>query len=767
MTARQQLDTQFVEAEPADLAPANTASTSSSRAQAASADPSGDPVEQPAAQQEEDKVVTQEPAKPTEEAPAEEPAMIGSCDRLWARIIMKPKPKPKDDARKEPTKADTKTASAARATSETTTEIRKAWMWGNVALHKDAAKKKKENGSSEKDEQDATGEAIYLDNLGPNKAVTFIYQRDPNEKYYLPGPLPPARVKNGERELAAAGIIQVNQATDQAWVSGPGTFTQMAARGLVADKGSSEPGTKASADKPGEGENVSRAQTSGSGVKSRNTTTRTMAPAPAAAVAENDRSDGANAPADKTADSKPSTRAGRPTTEKVPMAIGFSERMDFSGRSIDPEGKPAGRANFYGIVTAQMEDALLHCTEKMIAFTDREIPLTQLGKMTKGQSQTRSDDETASDEAESKKSQAELTIVQCFRNAIAISRKVDPLAPTIVQQQRIEADEFLEYDRRTGDFYVPGKGKVYLYERNKKTTPGEAKPDGADSDDAPGTRSPKLTATQRTVHTTSGPASTSGSGSGSNTSSSSRSRKPHDQKAQTKNTKKRDKASATRDSKEKEELPLVLIQVLFNKEMRGRFGANGENDDTEHRWCEFFGDVQAARANVKTTSSADRLNFDRLPLDGVFLTGQTLRVLEEQPPVGSPESTPSQYQMKAWEKAYASSNDKIIQGDVITYDSYKDLVYAYGENGHSVNFAEQHSAGLDISPGAARAVQLNPKTGNINIIDAETIQLLDKNTGYRPSAAKPIDPYDIKKKKPKKPFKLPTMNVERRGFTGQ
>ncbi len=28
-----------------------------------------------------------------------------------------------------------------------------------------------------------------------------------------------------------------------------------------------------------------------------------------------------------------------------------------------------------------------------------------------------------------------------------------------------------------------------------------------------------------------------------------------------------------------------------------------------------------------------------------------------------------------------TSSDKVIQGDVITYDSYKDLIYAYGEEG--------------------------------------------------------------------------------------
>ena len=110
---------------------------------------------------------------------------------------------------------------------------------------------------------------------------------------------------------------------------------------------------------------------------------------------------------------------------------------------------------------------------------------------------------------------------------------------------------------------------------------------------------------------------------------------------------------------------------------------------------------------------------------------------------------------------------RLLSADVITYDSYKDLVYAYGEDGHSVLFAEQHAAGQPMSPGSAEAVQLNPKTGGIHLIDSNTVGLIDKNTGYRPTATGPDDPYAKKKKAVKKPFKLPTVNVERRGWTGQ
>ena len=65
------------------------------------------------------------------------------------------------------------------------------------------------------------------------------------------------------------------------------------------------------------------------------------------------------------------------------MTINFSERMHFAGRSVDPEGRPAARIDFYGIVTAEMEDAKLHAKKQMIAFTDREVPLAQLGEMSK------------------------------------------------------------------------------------------------------------------------------------------------------------------------------------------------------------------------------------------------------------------------------------------------------------------------------------------------------------------------------------------------
>ena len=60
--------------------------------------------------------------------------------------------------------------------------------------------------------------------------------------------------------------------------------------------------------------------------------------------------------------------------------------MEFNGRSVDPAGHPAGRTDFFGIVTAELEDSLLYCEERMIAYTDRLVPLAKLGALSKSES---------------------------------------------------------------------------------------------------------------------------------------------------------------------------------------------------------------------------------------------------------------------------------------------------------------------------------------------------------------------------------------------
>ncbi|MFI5455416.1 MAG: hypothetical protein ACHRXM_08180 [Isosphaerales bacterium] len=722
MTARERLDADFVDAAPAAVATAAPAKGgASSSSTATNTAQVQEPGSGPAPGQEQ--VAAQDQA----ETPAPEPLMVGSADRVWAKIEVKPNTAAQAGSSQGTPGTGTKarTASGMPGSGETTSEIRNVWMWGSVSLHQDP-----EQGETKG--KDASGEAVYLDNRGPGKVISYVYQREPNEKTYLPGPLPPARVENGDMKITAVGQIKMNQETDQAWVEGPGTLTQLAVKNPPA------PAAAGAADPRPAGTAATRAGVPQSQPNTRATTVLT----------QNEAKAGLAEPQDQPPASKPKTRAGRPVTGTAPTTIAFSERMEFTGRTTDPEGTPAARAEFYGIVTAQMEDALLHAEQKMIAWTDRVVPLAQLGAMSKSRSKPKpggaSDPADAEGEADT---QPQLTLIHCFHRAVGINRKIDPDTPTLLQKQRVEADDILAYDRRTGLFDIPRKGIVYLYDRsdNSSRAPGM----NLDSENG----SPNPTATERPVTPTARRVENQSSRTAGASAASTRSTAPPAQ------------PNEPTGSKAGEFPPLVLTQIKFIKGMRGRFGNGLENNTVSNNWYEFFGDIQLARAKVPDAQTI--LNFDKLPGDGLFLTSQTLRVITEPPPAGSPPSTPARDFLKAWEKAYVWSSDKSLQADVITYDSEKDLIYAFGEEGRGVSYGQQHATGQPSSLGTAKAMRLNPKTGAMHLIDNASVQLIDKNTGVRPVAANPVDPDAKVKKPPRRPFRLPAGNVERRGFTGQ
>ena len=212
-------------------------------------------------------------------------------------------------------------------------------------------------------------------------------------------------------------------------------------------------------------------------------------------------------------------------------------------------------------------------------------------------------------------------------------------------------------------------------------------------------------------------------------------------------------------------LPLVLTQIKFSREMIGRVGTGKSTDKTETRWADFFGDIEAARTPVANERTV--VNFDRLPPDTYFLTSQIMRVVSEPPPPGSPTNAPARNFLKAWENAYARTDDSMIQADVITYDSHNDLIYANGLEGHLVEVVQQVGPGQQGSPMRADAVRVNPKTGGADVIGPNVISMIDKRTGTRPSFVAPPDP-NAKPPKPRKnPFRVPYSNGERKGFTGK
>ena len=738
ITARERLIAEFVAPKPsptvepspssASAAPESTTTPVASNSSTTNPEPGKKP-DADSPQGQEQAAAERQPDEPTAE-----PAMVGFAERVWVMMEMKPVKTPE----KTTTAAATapKPGSSARASTGTNAEIRNAWLWGSVYLHQDPAEGKTKG-------QEASGEAVYVDNRGEGQVISYVYQREPYEKTYLPGPLPPARVENDDKIITAAGVIRMNQATDQAWVEGPGTLTQQSERAPDAppDAGTGTPRAVATASSTG------GSPSQGSSPRPTSLLSRNSSPG------KTTGSDG------NSSSSKPKTRAGLPLSKIITTTIQFSEGMEFTGRTTDPKGNPAACGDFHGIVTALMEDALLHCEERMITYTDQVVPLAQLGAMSKPQSRTKPTTGDAEPDAQTTdpadtQPKPQLALIECYRNAVLINRDVDPELPILVQKKRVEAEEVLFYDKRTGDFTIPGKGKVFLYDRSDNSgTPGA----GPASDKS----------------------SKSSSGSGTSgrivTPTSGRSPDQSDRATGSTSGKTKGKASSRRTKKSEEaeadEIPsLVLTQITFNKGMRSQPGTGGEDDKLATHWYEFFGDVQLGRAKVPDGQSA--LDFDALPRDAVFLTGQTLRFITEPPPVGSPASTPARDYGKVWENAFFRSTDKahqadMITADVITYDSEKDLVYAFGEGGRGITYAQQHADGQPATSGTAKALRFYPKTSSMDFIDNTSIQMVDKNTGIRPARADAMDPEYKPKKPPKQGFRIPANNMERRGFTGQ
>jgi hypothetical protein len=350
----------------------------------------------------------------------------------------------------------------------------------------------------------------------------------------------------------------------------------------------------------------------------------------------------------------------------------------------------------------------------MTTYTDQPIPLAEVGQMSQSAASRKSD--PAQEEGpEGEKPKPDLALIDLVGNAQAISRKVDPDRPVLLSRQRITGDRLI-YDRRTGDFQIPGAGVVYLYDRGDNTA----------MQDGPGAASPATN--RRTIRPTSGRAQDRPGG--------------------------------------KDKIPdLVLTQIRFTREMKGRFGTGKTTDRTETRWADFFGDIEAARAVVPNERTI--IDYDRPPLNTYFLTSQTMRVVSEPPPPGSAENAPARNFLKAWENAYARTDDTAIQADIITYDSFKDLIYANGLEGRFVQIVQQKGVGQPGSPTRAQSLRVNPKTGAVNLSDPRELQLVEAKTGTRPKPQVPVDPDAKPPKTPKNQYHPPLNNVERRGFTGR
>jgi len=429
-------------------------------------------------------------------------------------------------------------------------------------------------------------------------------------------------------------------------------------------------------------------------------------------------------------------RAGKALSDKVPIVITWGEMMTFQGVSTDPLNRPAAKAQFFKNARAEMQDALLYGGESITTYTDRPIPLAEAGKLNQRPG-------GEGDEAEADEPKPDLALIECEGRAVAISRKVDPDRPVLISMQKITADS-LTYDRRSGGFVVPGPGLVYLYDRSGD--PLTTRDDAVTNTSAP-------IATSRVVRPIAYQPQPNEDGEG-------------DEKVAVRPA---DAAGIARPERPQSLLrPLVLTQIKFQTEMRGRFGTGKADDVTEQRWAEFFGAVETARAEVPNEGTV--FNYDHLPSNASFLTSEMLRVVTEPPPPGEARSSGGRYFLKASDNAYVTARDTTLQADVITYDSLNDLIYANGLDGRPVQIVQQAAVGQPGSPLRVAAVRLNPRTGAADVIDPQALQLIDAQTGVRPRAvpapkANANDKAAAKTRRP--PRRPPTNPAERRGFTGR
>ncbi len=672
-------------------------------------------------------------APPAPAAPTE-PEARAIADRVWARVLLRPAPPPGIQA------TTTTTASASPATTSLlggtadpnrSSEIDEVRLRGGVEIHQDPAPGKLRG-------TEITGEAADLFNQGGKGSRFIVYDNDPKprvkasvknpELEELARPL--AMVDTGEMVIRGK-IVGLDQSTDYAWVDGNGSLTQLAAAGLLNEKGlsSDKPAAdalKMSAAKPG------------------------------------DRPLGKDKAAAEPKKTSPMTIvfAGDPKTGKGMLFYGAVTNP------YDPGGKFVARADFFKDVHAETDDAMLDCSEVMHAYFDQPIKLTKPKTPPPASANANASPEAVAaaepDAARPEEPKAEIAKIECVKDVLVINLKRDPITKDLLQKQRIEGGR-LFYDKRSGDFLVPGEGMVFLYEREGQSQsqlePGPgAKPGSADAPlAAPGPR--------RTIRPTAGPdpdeprpIRRDSPVVGRNTARNALDLKPGQAAA------KSQKQAASIASKLLP--PLVLTQIYFTVEMNGRFGSSAETDKTETRRATFYGDVEALRCRVDSPSAT--LDPDRRPFESTFLTSQILRVISEPPTALELEKdpkAPARTFLRAWENAMAASDFKTILADTITYDSLESNFYAYGENGHDVQIIQQVAIGQVPMVAPGRSIRHNTKTGESVIIDPKSANVFDIKTGYRPLAPKPKK--DEKPRIPnRKKFQSARGNIERKDFTG-
>lgn len=532
---------------------------------------------------------------------------------------------------------------------------------------------------------DVTGQALDVFNQGEGK-MKFVVQHHIAPEKATAAELaltPNARVATEEMTITGPNI-GLDQKDDHAWVKGPGTLTQLASRGLLTEKGLGDDNKEPGArQKQGQGR-------------------------------------------DKTNDE----------TSKRPLTISWKHRMSFVGRpsQSDPESPTVAIAQFYHGVRAVMEDAQLSCQERLDVYMDRPVSLAR----PKGANK-----EVAP--GEEPEARPQIALLDCFSDVVVELRKTDPGSKLLLQKQRIEGGR-VTYDKVTGNFHVPGQGKVFLWNREDGAENPLAVP--AMPGSAPAGAGPR-------IKPAANPAAPPPTRRATSVIGSNGSQIPPGRVG----------AEAAAAARRKVTVPpLKLTVITFEREMIGRFVVGKDKDTTETRWARFLGDVQALNATVGSENTP--IDFDRPPDDYMLLTAQKLDV--SSVPTPGKTSAAKNYLM-AVSEAQAKTRNETIRADVIKYDSQKELFQAYSEEGRPVAVVRQDGVGQPNSNGRVRAIKYNRKTGESELLDPMSpLELVQAKSGIRFGALPEGKDKKIKTPRNGPGLKIPVRShTERKGMTGR
>jgi hypothetical protein len=199
--------------------------------------------------------------------------------------------------------------------------------------------------------------------------------------------------------------------------------------------------------------------------------------------------------------------------------------------------------------------------------------------------------------------------------------------------------------------------------------------------------------------------------------------------------------------------------------MKGRFGLGKDRDQTDARTADFHGQVKSMIASIASPDSG--LDFDRPPNDFKFLTADAMRVVEMPPDPDAPKGTPSSKWLTAEGNGQARDATHTIAGDLISFDSDKQLFHVYGENGREVVIVDQKYPGQAFSNARGQAAKYNHLTGAAELISPSSISFVD-GVGTRATPAAPSRPKATPDRRPRPPLRPPASgNMERRGFGGR